>query len=529
MIFAPVDEVKVYQNGAVVRRKTTVSLQPGTNEVIISGLSDRADPDSLRLFFSPGVVGKDVQIFSLSEAVGRLPSDDLNEEITELQSQSNTLKKMEELWFSNGNYESRGECSNETVESYLEALPGHLEKLRAQQRELCNKILALRAEKEKLEKKESFQVVRLILESADACEAGCEMEYFERSAQWKSTYELHAVADCDEISVVSRARITQQTGEDWENARVSLSTGNPTVQQKIPTLKKLGLRFELVYKNRFKPNFLPLGAAKATRLEDDDFCSAPMMAASAPVEKMVMEDAEESEAQTMTIYNLPGRRTVPSGALGTMADLKTDKVRADMRIVCIPKLDNNAYLAAMVKTEDWPLKPSSAKIYLNENYCGEIYIAPNPAVEEIFMISLGRDERISIDREEIRSKTENVIFKGQKRRISEYAIRIGNKTDKTLTVLVWDQIPVSSEKQIIVDNVSADGASVDKDTGKLNWSVTVNGKSTVEKRLAYTVCYPKDKAFYEVLTDTASGFKRCPECGAYVEGEFCPECGRRLE
>ena len=145
------------------------------------------------------------------------------------------------------------------------------------------------------------------------------------------------------------------------------------------------------------------------------------------------------------------------------------------------------------------------------------------------MISLGRDERISIDREEIRSKTENVIFKGQKRRISEYAIRIGNKTDKTLTVLVWDQIPVSSEKQIIVDNVSADGASVDKDTGKLNWSVTVNGKSTVEKRLAYTVYYPKDKAFYEVLTDTASGFKRCPECGAYVEGEFCPECGRRLE
>ncbi len=529
MIFAPVDEVKIYQNGAVVRRKTTVDLQAGTNEVIISGLSDRADPDSLRLFFSPGVIGKDVQILSLSEAVGRLPSADLNDEITELQNQGKTLKKMEELWISNGNYENRGECSNETIESYLEALPGHLEKLRAQQKELYNKILSLKKQKEVLEKKESFQVVRLILESAEACEAGCEMEYFEGSGQWKSTYELHAVSDSDEISVVSRARINQNTGEDWENVRVSLSTGNPTVKQKIPTLQKLGLMFEPVYKNRFKPNFFAMGAAKSTLLEDAICASSSVMSAPDSEERMVMEDAVESESETMTIYNLPGRRTVPSGALGTMADLKTDKVHADMRIVCIPKLDNCAYLAAMVKTEDWPLNPSFAKIYLNENYCGEIDIVPDPAVEEIFMISLGRDERISADREEIQSKTENVIFKGQKRKISEYAIRIGNNTDKTLTVLVWDQIPVSSEKQIIVDNVSTDGASVDEETGKLNWSVTVKGKSRVEKRLSYTVCYPKDKEYYEVLTYTASSLKFCPECGAYVEGSFCTECGRKLD
>ena len=46
--------------------------------------------------------------------------------------------------------------------------------------------------------------------------------------------------------------------------------------------------------------------------------------------------------------------------------------RLRMRIVCIPKLDNNAYLAALIKTENWSLKPSSAKIYLNQNYCGEI-------------------------------------------------------------------------------------------------------------------------------------------------------------
>ena len=82
--------------------------------------------------------------------------------------------------------------------------------------------------------------------------------------------------------------------------------------------------------------------------------------------------AEEADAETMTMYRLPGRYTIPSETLGSMVDLKTVSIPAEMRIVCIPKLDNNAYLAALIKTENWSLKPSSAKIYLNSNYCGEI-------------------------------------------------------------------------------------------------------------------------------------------------------------
>ena len=81
MIFAPIDEVRMYRDSAVVRRKTTVGLQAGTNEILISGLSRFADPDSLRLFLSEGIIGKDVQILSLAKAVDRLPSQDVKDEI----------------------------------------------------------------------------------------------------------------------------------------------------------------------------------------------------------------------------------------------------------------------------------------------------------------------------------------------------------------------------------------------------------------------------------------------------------------
>ena len=135
----------------------------------------------------------------------------------------------------------RRECSNETIESYLKELPSNLENLRANQREIDKQLKALTEKKEQHEIKEAFQVIKLVLESPEDCNANCEIEYFEKSVQWKSTYEIHAVADSAAINVVSRARITQTTGEDWENVRVFLFTGNPTVQQKIPALKKMGI------------------------------------------------------------------------------------------------------------------------------------------------------------------------------------------------------------------------------------------------------------------------------------------------
>lgn len=522
MIFAPVEEVRVYRNSAVVRRKASVRLCAGDNVVLICGLSSTADPDSLRLFFPAGVVGKDMRILSYQEAQPRLPSAEAAEELAETQNRIQTLKTVEDLWIANGNFASRGECSAETVTEYLDALPAHLEKLRAQKKELSRRLEELEEKKNELSGREAFRVVRLALSVPADCDAAFEMEYADNSADWAGTYEIRTSSDSDEISVVSRARIRQYTGEDWENVRVTLYTGSPSARQEIPELQKLSLDFRPAAGPAPYGRSMPGAGAALSPMMDTMICedAAPM--------RMEMEESEETDADTMTGYVLPGLRTVISGADGTMADLKTVGVSAQKRIVCVPKLDDSAYLAAMIRTADWPLGPSTAKMYLNENYCGEVRVAPDPA-EEIFMLSFGRDERIGVSREEIRSKTEDVLLKGQKRRSSEYLIRIVNKQDKPHTVLVWDQIPVPAEKQIVVDRVSVDGASVDETTGKLNWNLTVPGKAAVEKRLSYTVTYPKDKQLRETRVSAKGGLKICPRCGSFVQGKFCPVCGSPAE
>lgn len=519
MILAPVESVKVYRNNAVVRRKATAFLQEGSNELVIFGISSTADADSLRLFFPSTVLGKDVQILPLNETGDRLPSDEVEDEIVELQNRLDTLKTVEGLWITNGNFESRGECSSAVIEEYLDALPGHLESLRANRKEIEKLLTEAKEKQDKLKKKEFFRAIKLTIESSVSGVTDFEVEYSETNARWISTFEIHTLSDSKDISVLTRARITQSTGEDWENVILSLFTGNPAARQDIPVLKKLSLSFlpEPPKHNGAARGFMEMAAAGAM---------PPMMgmAMPAPVMKMAMETAEEVDADTMVGYALPGRRTIISDTTGSVADLKSDTIPAEKRIVCVPKLDSNAYLAAIIKTVDWPLKPSNAKLYLNENYCGEVYVAPD-MTEEVYMLSFGKDERIALSRDVVRSKTEDVLLKGQKRKISEFALRITNNQDKALDVIVSDQIPVSSDKQIVVDHIDASGASIDEETGKLNWNLTVNGKSTVEKRLSYTVTYPKDKQLCESRSDVNSGLKICSKCGAYVHGKFCPECG----
>jgi hypothetical protein len=61
------------------------------------------------------------------------------------------------------------------------------------------------------------------------------------NAQWKPTYELHATTESGKpsssVSLHYRARITQSTGEDWNNTALTLSTvASDTVVKRIPQL-----------------------------------------------------------------------------------------------------------------------------------------------------------------------------------------------------------------------------------------------------------------------------------------------------
>jgi hypothetical protein len=58
---------------------------------------------------------------------------------------------------------------------------------------------------------------------------------------------------------------------------------------------------------------------------------------------------------------------------------------------------------------------------------------------------------------------------------------------------VEDQFPVSTQKEIEVQDKKYESAKLDEDTQKLTWQLSVESKKETKVGFKYEVKYPKDK------------------------------------
>ena len=72
------------------------------------------------------------------------------------------------------------------------------------------------------------------LEARAATEAEIDLSYHVSGASWRPLYDL--VLDGERLNVSYLAEITQQTGEDWPEVALVLSTTRPGQSQTLPEL-----------------------------------------------------------------------------------------------------------------------------------------------------------------------------------------------------------------------------------------------------------------------------------------------------
>ncbi len=116
------------------------------------------------------------------------------------------------------------------------------------------------------------------------------------------------------------------------------------------------------------------------------------------------------------------------------------------------------------------------------------------------------------------------MLKAQKVTEYVYETKVSNSSAKAVEVLIKDQIPVSTEKDIVVDVVNIDGALLDKETGFLSKKVNVEAGGNASLRISYKVAWPKDKR----ISESRKSFRVCPSCGMTTDLRFCPNCGTNL-
>src|SRR5205823_2644834 len=72
--------------------------------------------------------------------------------------------------------------------------------------------------------------------------------YVVHNASWFPTYDVRAKNVNSPISISYKANVSQQSGEDWKNIKLTLSTGNPAVAGNKPELNPYFLNFGMYYR-----------------------------------------------------------------------------------------------------------------------------------------------------------------------------------------------------------------------------------------------------------------------------------------
>jgi uncharacterized protein (TIGR02231 family) len=502
-----VNHVTVFLNKAQVSRVAKVKIPFGKSQVVIGSLSAMLDPQSIQVSGKGKFVieGTSVRQNYLTEQNVPTPIKVLKDSATLLakwiqleNSQKEILSREEQLL--NTNQKIGGTNQNITVAELkamadfyrsrmteiIQARSKHDEKINKHQERL-NRINAQIQEKNALFSLNTSEIVVSV--SAEVAQvAELEVNYIVMNAGWQAVYDLRATNTNSPIQLGYKASVYQNTGEQWKNVKLTISTANPN---------ESGLKPELSpwYLNFYQPVLYRDKAMRGVSMKKEN--TAPQ-----PAAEMLMadEEAESSSFFVNTIqtslnaeFNIALPYTIESGNKPTLVEIKSQLLAANYIYAVSPKVDRDVFLLARVTGwEELSLLPGEANIFFEGTFVGNTYLDPS-AIKDTLGISLGRDKRISVKREKVKDFSSRKTIGSTQRDAYTFDITIRNAKAEKIELIVEDQIPVSTNNQIEVTTTQSSGAVFEKSSGKLKWLITLQPTESKKLTFGYEVKYPKDK------------------------------------
>ena len=184
---------------------------------------------------------------------------------------------------------------------------------------------------------------------------------------------------------------------------------------------------------------------------------------------------------------------VPTNGKAQTATIATNEIAATYKHYAVPKLDNDVYLLAEIP--DWEklnLMPAEANIIFEGTYVGKSFIDPNNTTDTL-NFTLGRDKRVVVKRNKLTDFSSVKFWGSNKLQQFTYEITIKNTKKEAIDLLLKDQYPLTTNKEIEVELISNGGAEVNTDLGILNWQLKLAAGETKKIRFSYSAKYPKDK------------------------------------
>ena len=515
----PITGVTVFTDGARVVRTGLTEVQSGVRPVVVASLPESADPSSVRVAArGDGLTLLNVEVQRRVSAVPRLESlaqlradaERCRDAVKELgdadEAEQAGLGFLSHLSEAAATSLARGLSSGRVGYDELAGMAGHLSastatalgrrreiaaRKRVAQRELDAALERL-AGAEQPGQPATFTEVSVLLDALRATTAEIELTYHVAGASWRPLYDLMLAGERLKVSYL--AEITQQTGEDWPEVTLVLSTTRPGLRQTLPELHPWYIghpeppRAEAaVLRSAAGP--APGGPAPES-FDGGQTRAVAFAAAARPRAKVLTAEPGRSESGAGLIYTVARPLAVPGDGGPHKTLVAQFDADAKLDYLTVPVLAAEAYLRATVTNGPLLLLPGQARIFHGPQFVGETRL-DSVAPGEEFEVQLGVDDQIKVERKLRRRATSKAVL-GSTRTIDiAYEITVENHRDRKVTVSVHDHIPVATDGDIKVkprETVPAPDSS--DDLGELSWTLTLPPGESSAIRHRFTVEHP---------------------------------------
>jgi uncharacterized protein (TIGR02231 family) len=518
-----IDSVTVYPDAAIVTRLVEVDFPAGDNALTFHNLPLGLDPASLRIE-AEGSAAMTIGAVdaSVAPADAKTPIAGLESKLASLRDEregwQTTIDALEAkramiLRYSQASPDKLsldakpldiGQWNNawDVVGVALAKLGDELRAALAQAKALDEQIRTLEAERQAPAEGQSARRNAVVAISAAAdSRATVRLSYRIAGVGWRPAYDatLNTTSDPKALTLSRRALIAQNTGEDWSDVALTVSTSRVARAADIADVQPLHIDFwqpPIVYAEPASP----VGGVAAKTAERAR--AAPMAAESAPAPAPPVKAEEQTTSLASSAYSAefktPGRISLASDGAQKSFVLDRLTVQPTLLVKTAPGFDQTAYLQArIVDTQDAPLLAGDVLLSRDGAFVGQTrlnFVAPGDSLD----LGFGADDKIKVQRAPVnRKENEPTWYNQSKIETREFRTSVRNLHAFPVKVQVIDQLPVSDNTAITVDLSQVTTAPTEKQVGDrrgvMSWTLDLAPGESKDIRFAYRLKWPADR------------------------------------
>ncbi len=352
------------------------------------------------------------------------------------------------------------------------------------------------------------------------------LAYGVRGASWTPSYDarLHADATSPTVELSYYGNIRQNTGEDWKDVQLTLSTARPSLGGGAPELPAwvLDMRPAPQPMQRTNVRVGAAGRGGGGGVGGAMTLNGGTLAVSQSFNRLGGEngfgletgnnvDAAFSTAVvetgvTSASYKIPVTTTILSDNAPQKAGIASVRLATRLQYESTPRLLEAAFLSAYVtNTSDFPFLAGPMNTFLDDDFIAASSLKTVMPTEK-FGLNLGADEGIAIKRRLVNRLTESAGLTGKYTRITyEFLVTVTNHKPALAHVVFKELLPLARNEKIVVKlltpaerevgTTDKPGAEITREEdGKLVWRVDLKPGEKREYPLKFSVEYPNDFA-----------------------------------